>query len=94
MLWTKVACFFFLKANKQAKNSTVLSFDQVLILCFIFYVEVTQSSAKHSEREYTRNRAKGARNCLPLSNTVCPAGSNYLFDVVYVVFVSVNGFHG
>ena len=90
--------FFLKKQTNKQKNSTVLSFDQVLILCFIFYVEVTQSSAEHisanSETEYTRNRAKGARNCLPLSNTVCPAGSNYLLDVVYVVFVSVNGFHG
>ena len=52
--------FFLKKANKQAKNSTVLSFDQVLILCFIFYVEVTQSSAL-TVRGSTREIARKAR---------------------------------
>ena len=44
----------------------------------------------------TREIARKAREILYRWATqfVCTAGSSYVFDVVYVVFVSVNGFHG
>lgn len=86
--------FFFLKANKQAKNSTVLSFDQVLILCFIFYVEVTQSSAKHKTiasaltvRGSTREIARKAREIVYRWATQCALRDQITCSMLFMMYL-------